>query len=64
MYLIHVTNEKSLKSILKDGYIKSLSLIKKIREIIMDGDLDYILKIILFSFHVVKKYLIINYSVK
>jgi len=29
MYLIHVTNEKSLKSILKDGYIKSLSLIKK-----------------------------------
>ncbi len=64
MYLIHVTNEKSLKSILKDGYIKSLSLIKKIREIIMDGDLDYILKIILFSFHVVKNYLIINYSVK
>ena len=33
---------------------------KKIREIIMDGDLDYILKIILFSFHVVKNYLIIN----
>jgi hypothetical protein len=29
MYLIHVTNGKSLKSILQDGYVKSLSLIKK-----------------------------------
>lgn len=29
MYLIHNTNIKSLKSILKDGYLKSFSLLKK-----------------------------------
>jgi hypothetical protein len=29
MYLFHDTTEKSLKSILNDGYIKSLSLLQK-----------------------------------
>jgi hypothetical protein len=37
MYLIHVTGANSLKSILKDGYLKSFSLIKKSGRTPKDG---------------------------
>ena len=31
MYLFHVADNNALKSILKDGYLKSYSLLKKIK---------------------------------
>mgnify|MGYP001231091729 CR=1 FL=1 len=37
MYLIHVTGANSLKSILKNGYLKSFSLIKKSGKTPRDG---------------------------
>ena len=38
MYLIHNTNIKSLKSILKDGYLKSFSLLKKSNKTPKNGE--------------------------
>lgn len=38
MYLIHNTNVSSLKSILKDGELKSYSLLKKINKTPKDGE--------------------------
>ena len=38
MYLIHNTNTSSLKSILKDGYLKSYSLLKKYKKTPTNGE--------------------------
>jgi len=37
MYLFHTTSSESLKSILKSGYIKSYSLLKKSNKTPKDG---------------------------
>lgn len=40
MYLIHNTTISSLKSILKDGYLKSFSLLKKLKKKLKNNDGD------------------------